>query len=911
MQEKEKPSYSFLGFELQPDERRLVHGPDIIPLTPKAFEILLLFVEKAGHMMTKDELMATIWPGSFVTESNLTKHIWTLRRALGESEEGNRFIETVPKVGYRFVAPVSRIAAAPIESAKPPRSELEIGAVQSKPSRFRQLMIGAVITAVVLGIATWWFAGRHRPLPHNPSGRTIAIIEFDNLTKNSKDAWIGPAFTEMLSNELGQDGALHLLPDEFVRSASHYLDQPHIGGLGPDSLINLRRELAVDYVVTGSYLASEKAGDPPIRLDLSLQNTRTGEPVVVFSKSGSVRDLANLVTAAGAVLRKHLKLAPQSLQNLRLAQNARPSNVDLMRRIGFALDALHRYDFVRAKDELLQAIVQAPDYAPSYAYLAQAWSALGYKQKALVAAKQAADHAANLPQAMRLEIEAQSYKAQYLWPKAIKTLQQLITLQPTNLEPQYEFVSVLLSAGQPIDALKALEKIRQQSPSNADDPRFELTAAKIASAQDNITASAAHARRALELAKARGAVGLQADSEIELGNALASSDPRSALEILNHALADYRKAGNPEGQAATHRGIGIAVADTNSKRSLAEYQIALQQFQALGDQNGIASAYADVGTVLWVQGDRDGAETATKNVLDIRRRTGDLAGQAWALAALAIEQGDESASAEVIAGLRDAAALDTRIGAHSHRAFSLLSLADFLRLRGELKEAKTVCAQAQAEYADVKDVFSNATADYECAIIALDLGDIEEVEKDLAHTRQEAVKIKQSMTLGNVDTTQAQIWMGQEKWREAAKLLTQADREFGTGGLQTGQSTAESLLALCQFTLGDKQSATTLAHAKELRGRINERQEVLQNDIAFAELEGQAGDVSDSVKQLEALAVDARTRYWPGWALEAELAELRILRRGGNSRADELRLAIAREAKAKDYGWVLARANTL
>jgi DNA-binding winged helix-turn-helix (wHTH) protein/tetratricopeptide (TPR) repeat protein len=911
MQEKEKPSYFFLGLELQPDERRLVHGRDIIPLTPKAFEILLLFVENAGHMMTKDELMAAIWPGSFVTESNLTKHIWTLRRALGESDDGDRFIQTVPKVGYRFVAPVSRSADAPATSTKPPPAEPEVGAVQSKPGRFGLQVIGAVIAAVVLGSATWWFAGGRRVLPHNPSGRTIAILQFDNLSKNSKDAWIGPAFTEMLSNELGQDGALHLLPDEFVRSASHYSDQPHIGGLGPNSLTDLRRELAVDYVVTGSYLASEKASDPPIRLDLSLQNARTGEPVVVFSKSGSVRDLSDLVTEAGAELRKDLKLAPQSLQNLRLAQNARPPNADLMRRIGFALNALHRYDFVRAKNELLQAIVQAPDYAPSYAYLAQAWSALGYKQKALAAAKQAAVRAANLPGAMRLEIEAQSYKAQYLWPKAIKTLQQLVSLQPENPEPQFELVSVLLSAGQPFGALKALENIRQQSPSIADDPRFELAAAKIASAQDNITASTAQARRALELAKARGAVGLQADSEVELGNALASSDPKSALEMLNHALADYRKAGNPEGEAATHRGIGIAVADNDSKRSLMEYQTALQQFQALGDQNGIASAYADVGTVLWVQGDRDGAETATKNVLDIRRQTGDIAGQAWALAALAIEQGDESASEEVIAGLRDAAALDARIGAHSHRAFSLLSLSDFLRLRGELVEAKSVCAQAQAEYADVKDVFSNATADYECAIIALDIGDIEEVEKDLAHTRQEAVKIKQNMTLGNVDITQAQIWMGHGKWQEAAKLLTQADHEFGASGLQTGQSTAESLLALCQFTLGDKQSAATLAHAKELRSRINERQEVIQNDIAFAESEGQSGDVSGSVKQLEALAADARTRYWLGWALEAELAELRVLRRGINSRADELRLAIVKEAKAKGYGWVLARANTM
>jgi DNA-binding winged helix-turn-helix (wHTH) protein len=100
--------YRFGGFELQPGERRLLRGREPVILTPKAFDGLTLLVERAGHVIDKDELLKTLWPSRFVLESNLTKHISMLRKALEGSEEGGRFIETVPKIGYRFIAPVTR-----------------------------------------------------------------------------------------------------------------------------------------------------------------------------------------------------------------------------------------------------------------------------------------------------------------------------------------------------------------------------------------------------------------------------------------------------------------------------------------------------------------------------------------------------------------------------------------------------------------------------------------------------------------------------------------------------------------------------------------------------------------------------------------------------------------------------------
>ncbi len=104
--------YCFGDFELDPHERRLLAHGSPVALTPKVFDTLVLLVQRAGRLVSKDELMAALWPRGFVHESNLTKHIWLIRKALGENDEASACIETVPKLGYRFVAPVRCVAAA-------------------------------------------------------------------------------------------------------------------------------------------------------------------------------------------------------------------------------------------------------------------------------------------------------------------------------------------------------------------------------------------------------------------------------------------------------------------------------------------------------------------------------------------------------------------------------------------------------------------------------------------------------------------------------------------------------------------------------------------------------------------------------------------------------------------------------
>ena len=104
--------YEFGPFRLIPEERQLLRDNQPVPLTPKCFDLLVAFVENSGHLLEKDELIARIWPDSFVEEANLSVNVSTLRRVLGEGSTADQYVETVPRRGYRFVAEVEETGEA-------------------------------------------------------------------------------------------------------------------------------------------------------------------------------------------------------------------------------------------------------------------------------------------------------------------------------------------------------------------------------------------------------------------------------------------------------------------------------------------------------------------------------------------------------------------------------------------------------------------------------------------------------------------------------------------------------------------------------------------------------------------------------------------------------------------------------
>jgi DNA-binding winged helix-turn-helix (wHTH) protein/pimeloyl-ACP methyl ester carboxylesterase len=130
----DRPQYVFGPFHLDAAGGLLTRDGDVVPLTPKALETLVVLVEREGTVVTKDEILERVWPDAFVEQNNLAQNVSALRRALGERDSGPRYIETVPKRGYRFVAPVTLLRGAVHPLPAPLARAAGQGAVASPPA---------------------------------------------------------------------------------------------------------------------------------------------------------------------------------------------------------------------------------------------------------------------------------------------------------------------------------------------------------------------------------------------------------------------------------------------------------------------------------------------------------------------------------------------------------------------------------------------------------------------------------------------------------------------------------------------------------------------------------------------------------------------------------------------------------
>src|SRR5262245_11302256 len=166
--------YEFGPFRLDASRRLLLRNDEPVPLTPKALETLLVLVRNSGNVVEKSELMNAIWPDAFVEEGTLVQNIFTLRKVLGESPEGERYIGTVPRRGYCFLAPVaeryddssvvieefSRSAItieyedkSPARQSPEPRMQSETGERRWLGFRSRPVLASLALLAVIAAIS--------------------------------------------------------------------------------------------------------------------------------------------------------------------------------------------------------------------------------------------------------------------------------------------------------------------------------------------------------------------------------------------------------------------------------------------------------------------------------------------------------------------------------------------------------------------------------------------------------------------------------------------------------------------------------------------------------------------------------------------------------------------------------------
>jgi len=276
--------YEFGPFVLNPAEHTLLRHGEPFPLRPKVFDTLLVLVKNSGHLVEKDELMRAVWPGQFVEEGNLNKTISMLRQALGESAEGNHFIETVPKRGYRFIAPVrervdesseiifeqsgvSRTVeiseyshdagddlrpARALPAAKPPASVWR--------STRAVALLAVLLVAATAVFAYFALARRTKPLDKSQI-KSIAVLPFKRLDTADDAERLGIGMADTLITRLSNLRQLSVRPTRDVMKYEN----------GEDDIAAAGRALEADAVLDGSI---QRVGDR-LRVTVRLVHTES------------------------------------------------------------------------------------------------------------------------------------------------------------------------------------------------------------------------------------------------------------------------------------------------------------------------------------------------------------------------------------------------------------------------------------------------------------------------------------------------------------------------------------------------------------------------------------------------------------------------------------------------------------
>src|SRR5215467_13478066 len=241
--------YEFGPFRLDPSQDLLLEGTRKIPLTPKAFQTLLVLVEHRGRTLGKDELLQKIWPDAFVEEATLAQNIFTLRKQLRDDRDTALYIETVPKRGYRFVAEVHEVKAT-IEATQP----------QPRVSRSTVVTVGIVFGVIAAVLAGWYWTRSKTPSQDplygmNAKPTTLAVLPFRGLSDNAGDESWGIGMTDAIITRLTSLRNLAVRPTASVLKYSKNAIEP----------AQAVQELGVDSVLDGTY---QRAGD---RIRISVQ----------------------------------------------------------------------------------------------------------------------------------------------------------------------------------------------------------------------------------------------------------------------------------------------------------------------------------------------------------------------------------------------------------------------------------------------------------------------------------------------------------------------------------------------------------------------------------------------------------------------------------------------------------------
>lgn len=210
--------FDFDEFRVEVEERRLTRNGRVVALNPRDFDILLALVERAGTTVDKNALLDLVWDDTFVEEGNLSRHVSTLRKILGDDSREQRFIKTIPKRGYRFTAAVREVeqtidtfAMEDVSQARVVVREEVTESVSHAPFFKRPApILAAAALAVVLTGGAWFM--RTAAGKAEAGSRTVAVIPFRNLTANNETDFLSYALAQSITGRLGYVKGLVVRP---------------------------------------------------------------------------------------------------------------------------------------------------------------------------------------------------------------------------------------------------------------------------------------------------------------------------------------------------------------------------------------------------------------------------------------------------------------------------------------------------------------------------------------------------------------------------------------------------------------------------------------------------------------------------------------------------------------------------
>ena len=455
------------------DSREIFKFGTRLKLRPQAFQLLTVFLERAGSVATREELRELLWPAeTFVDfEHSLNTAINELRRVLSDSASAPRYIETLPKLGYRLIVPVERVepaaqnesvpqtppAMAPPTARPEPRWKIRLAAPQ-----FAWLAAAAALIALIVGAGAYW----RTPRSSEASGRRIrvAVLPFENLIGDPAQDYLTDGLTEEMISQLGRASPQ---PLEVIARTS-MMQYKHTR----KRVENIGRELDAEYILEGS-VRREKD-----RLRISAQLIRTAGEARVWTHEYD-RELSDLFTLETEITREisdDILLAlgdRRARQNKTISSEPRQSAAyDLYFKGLYFWNKRNAEDFWRAIDYFQQAIDKDPSYAAAYAGIADCYALVGgysgesraeYMLKARAAALRALQLDPNLPEAhTALAVVIQNYDRD--WQTSGNEYRRAIELNPSYATAHHWYAEHLGYLGRFEEAFRESERARQLDP---------------------------------------------------------------------------------------------------------------------------------------------------------------------------------------------------------------------------------------------------------------------------------------------------------------------------------------------------------------------------------------------------------------------------------------------------------------